>query len=223
MPELRHSQPTSLPIPRARDSLYTRRGKRLFDATAAGVLLVLTAPVQALVAVAVKRNLGSPVLFRQQRPGLDGEPFEMLKFRTMTNERDATGELLPESQRLTRLGQFLRSTSLDELPELINVVRGELSLVGPRPLLVKYLDRYTPRQTVRHAVRPGVTGLAQVSGRNALSWEEKFEFDIQYVERVSLGLDLKILALTVWHVLARRGISAEGHATMPEFSATAAA
>ena len=210
-------------LPEPRDTFYARRGKRLLDLTLGTVLVVVTAPVQLAVAAAVRRTLGSPVLFRQVRPGLAGEPFEMLKFRTMTNERDATGELLPESQRLTRLGRFLRSTSLDELPELINVVRGELSLVGPRPLLMKYLDRYTPRQATRHAVRPGITGLAQVNGRNALTWEEKFEFDIQYVEQVSLSLDLKILVLTVWQVLARRGISAEGHATMPEFGAATAA
>ena len=221
MPDRRHHPETSLPAPR--DSFYARRGKRFFDASVGSVLLVLTAPVQAAVALAVRRNLGSPVLFRQERPGLNGEPFEMLKFRTMTDERNAAGELLTDAERLLPFGRFLRSTSLDELPELINVVRGDLSLVGPRPLLMKYLDRYTQRQAVRHAVRPGVTGLAQVSGRNVLSWDDKFELDVQYVEQVSLRLDLRILALTVWQVVARRGVSAQGHATMPEFGMEAAA
>ena len=220
---LRQPHPASTRVPDPEASFYTSRGKRILDAAVGSVLLVITAPIQVVVAVAVKRNLGPPILFRQPRPGLNGEPFEMLKFRTMTNERDPVGDLLPEAQRLTRFGQFLRSTSLDELPELVNVVRGDLSLVGPRPLLMRYLDRYTPRQATRHAVRPGVTGLAQVSGRNALSWEEKFELDVQYVENVSLRLDLEILVRTVWNVLARKDISAAGHATMPEFGVDAAA
>ena len=202
---------------------YMRWGKRLLDLTLGGVLLIATAPVQLGVAVAVRRKLGSPVLFRQPRPGLHAQTFEMLKFRTMTDARDASGELLPDAERLPPFGQFLRSTSLDELPELINVVRGDLSLVGPRPLLVRYLDRYTPRQFQRHQVRPGITGLAQVSGRNALSWDEKFELDLQYVENVSFSLDMRILWRTLWNVLARKDISSSSHATMPEFGVEEAA
>lgn len=213
--------PLSQPEPHP--TFYARRGKRVLDAALGSALLLLTAPIQLVVAAAVRRKLGKPVLFRQQRPGLHGEPFEMMKFRTMTVEHDAGGNRIPDAQRTTPFGQFLRSTSLDELPELVNVVRGDLSLVGPRPLLMKYLDRYSPRQHRRHEVRPGVTGLAQVSGRNALSWEEKFELDVQYVENVSLGLDLSILARTVWKVLARKDISAESHATMPEFGIDTAA
>ncbi|MEP0548686.1 MAG: sugar transferase [Rhodothermales bacterium] len=196
---------------------YRRWGKPLFDRAAAGVGLVVLAPVLVGLAVAIRWRLGSPVLFRQTRPGLGGQPFEMVKFRTMTDERDADGHLLPDAERLTSFGRFLRAASLDELPELGNVLRGEMSLVGPRPLLMRYLDRYTPAQARRHDVRPGITGLAQVSGRNALGWEEKFALDIEYVERVSFRLDLWILAQTVRKVFIREGISAGQHATMPEF------
>ncbi len=174
-------------------------------------------PVLAVVAVLVRLKLGSPVFFRQKRPGLNGVIFEMVKFRTMTDARDAQGKLLPDAVRLTPFGRFLRSTSLDELPELWNVLRGDMSLVGPRPLLVQYLERYSPRQARRHEVRPGITGLAQVKGRNALSWEEKFEWDVRYVETRSLALDLKILWLTVAAVVFRKGSSAAGGATRGEF------
>ncbi len=191
--------------------------RRLVDVAVAGVATVVLAPVILLVAVLIRLRLGSPVLFRQPRPGLGGRPFELLKLRTMTDARDAAGALLPDAARLTRFGRFLRRTSLDELPELVNVLRGEMSLVGPRPLLVQYLDRYTPHQARRHEVRPGITGLAQVGGRNALSWEQKLALDVEYVERQSLRLDLRILARTVGLVLRGVGVSAHGHSTMPEF------
>ncbi len=204
-------------------SFYVCRGKRLLDLALGSALLLVTSPVQVVVAASIRYKMGRPVLFRQQRPGLHGVPFEMLKFRTMSDVKDSDGNHIPDAERLTPLGRFLRSTSLDELPELVNVVRGDISLVGPRPLLMKYLERYTPRQHRRHEVRPGVTGLAQVSGRNALSWDEKFELDVQYVDNASLRLDLSILARTVWNVLARKGISAESHVTMPEFGIDTAA
>jgi lipopolysaccharide/colanic/teichoic acid biosynthesis glycosyltransferase len=194
--------------------------KRLFDIVAALTLLVLAAPLMALTAVAVWLALGPPVLLRQQRPGLEGKPFTFLKFRSMTEARDARGELLPDAQRLTRFGRWLRASSLDELPQLINVLRGEMSLVGPRPLLMEYLPLYTPRQALRHAVRPGITGWAQVNGRNALSWEEKFELDVWYVENRSFWLDLKILALTARRLFDRRGVRHGDHATMPRFTGT---
>lgn len=174
-------------------------------------------PILAVLAGVVRWRLGRPVFFRQPRPGLHGEIFELVKFRTMTGARDAEGRLLADAERLTPFGQWLRSTSLDELPELWNVLRGEMSLVGPRPLLVEYLPRYSPRQARRHEVRPGLTGLTQVMGRNSLGWDEKFEWDVRYVERRSLALDLKILALTARAVFSREGISAKGDATMPEF------
>ena len=161
--------------------------------------------------------MGSPVLFKQQRPGLHGKPFMMSKFRTMTDARDGDGNLLPDADRLTRLGRFLRSTSLDELPELFNVLKGDMSLVGPRPLLMRYLDRYTPEQARRHEVRPGITGWAQINGRNALSWEDKFTLDVWYVDHCSLLLDMRIILQTIWKVLRREGISQEGEATMSEF------
>jgi sugar transferase EpsL len=191
--------------------------KRVFDliATVAGLILIW--PFFIILALLVRFKLGSPVLFHQTRPGLHGNPFIMLKFRTMTEERDAGGSLLPDAQRLTRLGTFLRSTSLDELPELLNVLKGDMSLVGPRPLLMEYLERYSSEQARRHEVRPGITGWAQVNGRNALSWEEKFEFDVWYVDNWSLWLDIKILFLTVLKTLRREGISAEGEATMTRF------
>lgn len=191
--------------------------KRVFDFFLVTFSAPLWLPVLGTAAILVRFKLGSPVFFRQRRPGLHGRIFEMVKFRTMTDQRDARGELLPDAVRLTPFGKFLRATSLDELPELWNVLRGDMSLVGPRPLLVQYLDRYSPRQARRHDVRPGLTGLAQVMGRNALSWEEKFEWDVRYVETQSLWLDLKILFLTVKAVFGRTGISAAGEATMPEF------
>jgi sugar transferase EpsL len=191
--------------------------KRVIDLLGAGAGLIALAPVLLLIALAVRRSLGSPVLFRQVRSGRHGQPFELLKFRTMTPARDAAGELLPDAQRLTRLGSWLRSTSLDELPELINVLRGDMSLVGPRPLLPEYLPHYSAEQARRHEVRPGVTGWAAVQGRNALSWERRLALDVWYVDNWSLLLDLKILLMTVVKVLKREGISAEGHATMPRF------
>ena len=204
-----------------RDTAYTRWGKGLFDRSAAAVGLVALSPVLGAVALLVRTKLGAPVLFRQTRPGLDGEPFEMVKFRTMTDDRGPDGALRPDAERLTPFGRFLRSASLDELPELWNVVRGDMSLVGPRPLLMRYLDRYTPEQARRHEVRPGVTGLAQVYGRNAISWDEKLALDVSYVDRVSLGLDLRILLRTVLQVVRRDGVTAEAHATMPEFRGSA--
>lgn len=192
--------------------------KRMFDIIASCILLVLFSPVMALTACLIYLTMGSPVLFRQQRPGLYGQPFTLVKFRTMTDARDKTGNLLPDEMRLTRLGALLRSTSLDELPQLFNVLKGEMSLVGPRPLKMEYLSLYTPRQARRHEVLPGITGWAQVNGRNSLSWEEKFELDVWYVDNQSFWLDLKILFLTVVKVLKREGISAEGHVTMPKFT-----
>jgi lipopolysaccharide/colanic/teichoic acid biosynthesis glycosyltransferase len=191
--------------------------KRLFDFVAASLaLLLLTLPLLPLAWV-IRRKLGSPVFFLQVRSGLHGLPFTMVKFRSMTDERDANGVLLPDSQRLTPFGRFLRSSSLDELPELWNVLKGDMSLVGPRPLLMEYLPLYTPEQARRHEVCPGIAGWAQVNGRNALSWEEKFKLDVWYVDNRSLWLDLKILWRTVKKVLVRDGISAEGEATMPRF------
>jgi sugar transferase EpsL len=193
------------------------RAKRLFDLALTIPALILLAPVALAVAVAVALRLGRPVIYRQVRPGLGGKPFTIYKFRTMRDARDAAGHVLPDAARLTPFGQFLRSTSLDELPELVNVLRGEMSLVGPRPLLMQYLDRYTPEQARRHEVRPGLTGWAQIQGRNALTWEERFALDIWYVEHRSLALDLRILLLTVARVLRREGIIHPGQATMQEF------
>ena len=208
----------------ARGSARGRGGgawKRLLDVAGAAVGLALLLPLIAVVALVVRWTLGSPVLFRQQRPGLGGRPFNMLKFRTMTDARGADGRLRSDAERLTALGRFLRASSIDELPELWNVLKGDMSLVGPRPLLMQYLPRYTPEQARRHDVRPGITGLAQVSGRNALSWEEKFALDVEYVDTCSLSLDVKILARTLWSVVARRGISQPGHATAQEFMGSA--
>lgn len=179
--------------------------------------MMLLAPVLMSVATAVRIFIGKPVFFRQQRPGLHGKPFDILKFRTMTNARDDEGNLLPDAKRLTKLGRFLRATSLDELPELFNVLRGDMSLVGPRPLLMQYLDRYRPEQARRHLVRPGLTGWAQVNGRNAITWEEKFELDVWYVDNWSLALDLRIIWMTIWIILKREGINQPGQATMEEF------
>lgn len=181
-------------------------------------LVVLLLPVMVGIAIAILITMGRPVIFKQVRPGLQGRPFTMYKFRTMTDARDHEGKLLPDAERLTKLGRFLRSTSLDELPELINVIKGDMSLVGPRPLLMQYLPLYTAEQARRHEVRPGITGWAQVNGRNAIAWEEKFKLDVWYVDNWSLWLDLKILLLTVWKVLVREGISQEGEATTRYFT-----
>jgi len=192
--------------------------KRLFDIVASLGGLLLLAPAIAIIAWQIRRKLGSPVLFRQIRPGLGGQPFEMIKFRTMLHAVDAAGNPLPDSERMTRFGSFLRSSSLDELPELWNVLKGDMSLVGPRPLLMEYLPLYSREQYRRHEVRPGVTGWAQINGRNALSWEEKFKLDVWYVDNRSLLLDLKITFLTVKKVVMREGISADGEVTMPKFT-----
>jgi sugar transferase EpsL len=191
--------------------------KRIVDVVGSAVALLITWPVMLGVAAAVRSRLGSPVLFAQQRPGLYGRPFLLYKFRTMTDYRDAAGDLLPDAGRLTDAGRFLRRWSLDELPELWNVLRGDMSLVGPRPLLMEYLPLYTAEQMRRHEVRPGITGLAQIEGRNDTTWEERFARDVWYVDHRSLGLDLRILARTVWKVLSGEGISAGDHATMPRF------
>jgi len=192
--------------------------KRIFDVVASSAALFLLSPVIAIVAWQIRRKMGSPVLFRQVRPGLNGRPFEMVKFRTMKDAFDDAGRPLPDSERLTRFGQFLRSSSLDELPELWNVLKGDMSLVGPRPLLVEYLPLYSPEQYRRHEARPGITGWAQVNGRNSLGWDKKFKLDVWYVDNQSLWLDIKILFLTVKKVLVRDGISAEGEATMSKFT-----
>jgi sugar transferase EpsL len=191
--------------------------KRVVDVVGAWVGLAVSTPVIAVVALAVRVKLGSPVFSRQQRAGLGGRPFELTKFRTMTSERDATGALLPDEARLTSFGRFLRSTSLDELPELLHELRGDMSLVGPRPLPVAYLPRYDARQSRRHEVKPGLTGWAQVNGRNTADWPERLEMDVWYVEHRSLWLDLRILWRTVRVVLQRSGVSEDGHATMTEF------
>jgi sugar transferase EpsL len=191
--------------------------KRLLDVIGAAVGLLLSIPLLAVVAAVIRLTMGSPVLFRQVRPGLHGELFALYKFRTMLEARDARGAPLPDEQRLTRLGRWLRSTSLDELPELVNVLRGDMSLVGPRPLLIQYLGRYSAEQRRRHEVKPGLTGWAQVHGRNALTWHDKFALDVWYVDHWSLQLDLKILLLTTWKVLTREGIHQPGHATAEEF------
>jgi len=196
---------------------YRRFGKRAFDLAVAVPAVIVLFPVMLALSLLVRAVLGSPVLFRQARPGLHGKPFAMYKFRTMTEEGDSRGNPLPDGERLQRCGRFLRSASLDELPTFINVIKGDMSLVGPRALLVRYLDRYTPEQMRRHEVRPGITGWAQVNGRNALSWERKFEMDVWYVDNLSFGIDVRILLVTIWRILMREGISQSGHATMPEF------
>lgn len=194
--------------------------KRLLDIIIASTALILLSPLYAFVAYKVKKNLGSPVLFRQVRPGLHGKPFEMIKFRTMKDAVDANGQPLPDSERLTAFGRMLRSTSLDEMPELWNVIKGDMSIVGPRPLLTEYLPLYNEEQAKRHNVRPGMTGHAQVNGRNAIGWEEKFKLDTWYVEHQSTLLDFKIMFKTVHKVLAKDDISAEGEATMTRFTGT---
>ena len=191
--------------------------KRLFDLLIAMGLLIVLAPLLLVVALLVRRKLGAPVLFTQQRPGLHGKPFQMIKFRTMLDIRDQHGQLLPSAQRLTPFGKFLRSTSLDELPELWNVLRGDMSLVGPRPLLMDYLPLYTPEQFRRHEVRPGITGWAQVNGRNALTWEDKFRLDVWYVDNWTLWLDIKIIVMTVARVLRREGVTDGETVSMKRF------
>ena len=198
-------------------SLYRHFGKRALDVAGATSLLIVFAPVGVVIALLVRVRLGSPVIFTQRRPGHGGRPFTLLKFRTMVDERDDAGELLPDEQRMTRFGSALRALSLDELPELVNVIRGEMSLVGPRPLLMEYLPLYSAEQSRRHDVRPGITGLAQVTGRNALTWNEKFQLDVAYIERCSFLLDLAIIGKTVTAVLLRRGISQSGFATAERF------
>lgn len=204
----------------ARRGLYRRFGKRLFDLAVAVPALVVLAPVVLVVAVLVRVLMGSPVLFRQCRPGRAGRPFELVKFRTMRPAE--AGSPAGDADRLTPLGRLLRSSSLDELPSLVNVVRGDMSLVGPRPLLMRYLGRYSPEQARRHEVRPGVTGWAQVNGRNAVGWEDRFRLDVWYVDHVGFLLDVRIVLLTVIRVLRREGVAAAGHATMPEFEGRAA-
>ena len=194
--------------------------KRILDIAIASTALILLSPVYFIVARKVKKNLGSPVLFRQMRPGLNGQPFEMVKFRTMKDALDANGNPLPDSERLTAFGKMLRATSLDEMPELWNVIKGDMSIVGPRPLLMEYLPLYNEQQAKRHNVRPGITGYAQVNGRNAISWEKKFELDTWYVEHQSLWLDFKIMLKTIKKVIAKDDISAEGEVTMTKFTGT---
>jgi len=196
--------------------------KRLFDIVVSALALVVLSPALLLLAAVIRWRLGSPVLFRQRRPGLRGRPFLLLKFRTMTDACGPDGALLPDVARLTAFGRFLRAASLDELPELLNVLKGDMSLVGPRPLLMQYLGRYAPEQARRHEVRPGITGWAQVNGRNAISWEEKFRLDVWYVDHRSLWLDIKIIAMTIGKILKREGISHPGQATMEEFTGAGA-
>jgi lipopolysaccharide/colanic/teichoic acid biosynthesis glycosyltransferase len=194
--------------------------KRTFDATIAFAGLILLSPLLLLLAACIRIKIGSPILFSQIRPGKNAKPFPLMKFRSMNDARDSAGNLLPDAMRLTPFGHFLRAASLDELPALWNVLKGDMSLVGPRPLLMDYLPLYSPEQSRRHAVRPGITGWAQVNGRNAISWEQKFTYDVWYVDHRSFWLDIKILGLTVMKVFARHGISAEGEATMPRFTGT---
>jgi len=192
--------------------------KRLFDLFVSALLLTALSPLLLILAALVRIFHGAPIFFKQERPGLHGAPFFILKFRTMKDSRDVAGNLLPDMQRLTRLGKFLRAASLDELPELLNVLRGEMSLVGPRPLLMSYLPLYSPEQARRHQILPGITGWAQINGRNAITWDEKFRLDVWYVDHRSFWLDVKILFLTVWKVFRRDGINQPGHATMEEFT-----
>ena len=194
--------------------------KRIIDIIACIVGLAILSPVLVILAILVRVKLGSPVLFRQQRPGFGGRPFWLFKFRTMTDQRDAAGKLLPDEQRLPAFGRFLRSTSLDELPELFNVLKGDMSIVGPRPLMMKYLGRYTPEQARRHEARPGITGWAQINGRNAISWEDRFKLDVWYVDNWTLWLDFKILFKTIVAVFKREGITQQDRATMDEFMGT---
>ncbi|MBN2282916.1 MAG: sugar transferase [Deltaproteobacteria bacterium] len=196
---------------------HKKPGRQLFDLAIAVPSMIILVPVLCVIGFLVRLKIGSPVLFRQIRPGLHGRPFTIYKFRTMTDERNKDGSLLPDRHRLTKFGRFLRSTSLDELPELLNVLKGDMSVVGPRPLLMQYLERYTPEQARRHEVKPGITGWAQINGRNAITWEEKFQYDVWYVDNQSFWLDLKIIILTIWKILKREGINQPGQATMEEF------
>ena len=191
--------------------------KRLMDIVGSLIGLALSSPLIIVVAIVIYFTMGRPIFFKQIRPGLRGKPFLIYKFRTMLDLRDENGNLLPDEKRLTKIGKFLRNTSLDELPELWNVLKGDMSLVGPRPLLMEYLGRYTPEQARRHNVKPGITGWAQINGRNAISWDEKFKLDLWYVDNWNIFLDLKIIFITLIKVIKREGVSAEGHATMPEF------
>jgi sugar transferase EpsL len=194
--------------------------KRILDVVFSIAVLLMLTPVLLITAIIVRAKLGSPVLFRQQRPGLSGRPFWLIKFRTMTGERDSAGNLLPDDKRLPAFGKFLRSTSLDELPELVNVLKGDMSIIGPRPLMMKYLGRYSLEQARRHDVKPGITGWAQINGRNAISWEDRFKLDVWYVDNWTLWLDLKILLRTIAAIFKREGITQQGRATMDEFMGT---
>ena len=200
--------------------MYRNGLKRLVDVIISMMVLLILLPIYLVLAVMIFRRLGTPILFTQERPGLHGKPFIMYKFRTMRDIRDAEGNLLSDAERITTLGKFLRSTSLDELPEFYNVLKGDMSIVGPRPLLTQYLDRYSPDQARRHEASPGITGWAQINGRNAIAWEEKFKLDVWYIDHCSLWLDVKIIALTVWKVLRREGISQQGEVTTTEFMGT---
>jgi len=200
--------------------IYERYFKRPLDIILSLIAIIVLSPLMLIIAVLVRIYLGSPVIFKQQRPGLNEKIFTMYKFRTMTDERDENGELLPDSERLTKFGKFLRSTSLDELPELFNILKGDMSIVGPRPLLVEYLPLYNEHQKRRHKVRPGLSGLAQVSGRNAISWEERFDLDVEYVDNVSFLLDIKIIFLTLKKVILREGINSNTSVTMEPFRGT---
>lgn len=194
--------------------------KRILDIISSLLAIIILSPLLAVIAVLVKTKLGSPVLFKQERPGKDEKIFTLMKFRTMTDERDENGELLPDEVRLTKFGKFLRSTSIDELPELFNILKGDMSVIGPRPLLVEYIPRYNEHQHRRHEVRPGLSGWAQVNGRNSISWEEKFDLDVEYVDNYSFAMDVKILFMTVLNVLKKEGISSETSATMEVFMGT---
>lgn len=200
--------------------MYRKYIKRGLDVSLSAVAIFILVPVYIVLYFIVWKKMGRPVFFTQERPGKDGKIFKMYKFRTMTNEKDKDGNLLPDEKRLNKFGKFLRSTSLDELPELYNILKGDMSLVGPRPLLVSYLSLYNKKQRHRHDVRPGLTGLAQVKGRNSISWEERFDFDVQYVRELSFLLDVKIILMTVWKVISRDGINEEGNATMTAFTGT---
>lgn len=200
--------------------MYKKYIKRILDVVLSSAALFVLIPVYAALYIIVWKKMGRPVFFTQERPGKDGKIFKMYKFRTMTNEKDENGKLLPDEKRLNKFGRFLRSTSLDELPELFNILKGDMSIVGPRPLLVSYLPLYNKKQRHRHDVRPGLTGLAQVKGRNVISWEERFDFDVQYVQELSFLLDVKIILMTVWKVLSKEGINEEGSATMTAFTGT---
>jgi sugar transferase EpsL len=203
---------------KATTGYYIKKGKRQLDLLLAAPVLLILSPVLALIAILIRLTMGSPVIFKQVRPGLDGMPFSITKFRTMTNARDCNGKLLPNAQRITRLGRFLRTTSLDEVPTLINVLKDQMSLVGPRPLLMHYLDRYSAEQARRHEVKPGLSGWAQIHGRNAISWDRKFSLDLWYVDNRSFGLDIRIIAITIKKIILCEDIVWHDEMTMPEFN-----